>query len=120
MTLFNHKDGLVVLSGTINDLFGKLFKLNKLDYIKELFKKFNKDFYNNFYLEIQRHHENDEKNYEDFLISISSELEIPLISSQEIFYINEEMAEAHDALICVGEKHLLTIKIEKNIETIII
>ncbi len=112
--LFNHKNGLVVLSGTVNDLFGKLFKINKLDYIKELFKKFNKDFYNNFYLEIQRHHENGEKNYEHFLISISSELELPLISSQEIFYINEEMAEAHDALICIGEKAFVDDKNRKK------
>jgi len=102
--LYNNSEGLVVLSGTVYDFFGKLFKLNKLDLIKNLLKKFNKFFQNNFYIEIQRHLENDEKNFEDFLISISSELDVPLISSQEVFYIKEEMAEAHDALICVGEK----------------
>ena len=102
--LYNNSEGLVVLSGTVYDLFGKLFKLNKLDLIKNLLKKLNKIFQNNFYIEIQRHLENDEKNFEDFLISISSEFNIPLISSQEVFYIKEEMAEAHDALICVGEK----------------
>ena len=102
--LYNNSEGLVVLSGTVYDLFGKLFKLNKLDLIKNLLKKLNKVFQNNFYIEIQRHLENDEKNFEDFLISISSEFNIPLISSQEVFYIKEEMAEAHDALICVGEK----------------
>ncbi len=102
--LYNNSNGLVVLSGTVYDLFGKLFKLNKLDLIKDLLKKLNKVFQNDFYIEIQRHLENDEKNFEDFLISVSSELNVPLISSQEVFYINEEMAEAHDALICVGEK----------------
>ena len=30
---------------------------------------------------------NDEKSFEEFLISISSELNVPLISSQEVFYI---------------------------------
>ncbi len=102
--LFNNSEGLVVLSGTIYDLFGKLYKLNKLDLIKDVLKKLNETFNNNFYIEIQRHFENDEKNYEDFLISVSSKLTIPLISSQEVFYIKEEMAEAHDALICVGKK----------------
>ena len=102
--LYNNSEGLVVLSGTVYDLFGKLFKLNKLDLIKNLLEKLNKVFQNNFYIEIQRHLENDEKNFEDFLISISSEFNVPLISSQEVFYIKEEMAEAHDALICVGEK----------------
>ena len=50
-------------------------------------------FLNNFYIEIQRHFENDEKNFEDFLISISSELSLPLISSQEVFYLKEDMAK---------------------------
>ena len=71
--LYNNSEGLVVLSGTVYDLFGKLFKLNKLDLIKNLLEKFNKVFHNNFYIEIQRHLENDEKNFEDFLISISPE-----------------------------------------------
>jgi len=112
--LYNNPEGLVVLSGTVYDLFGKLFKLNKLDFIKNLLKNLNKNFKNNFYIEIQRHLENDEKNYEDFLISISSELMLPLISSQEVFYIKEEMAEAHDALICVGEKSFVDDKNRKK------
>ena len=112
--LYNNSEGLVVLSGTVYDLFGKLFKLNKLDLIKKLLEKLNKVFQNNFYIEIQRHLENDEKNFEDFLISISSELNVPLISSQEVFYIKEEMAEAHDALICVGEKSFVDDKNRKK------
>ena len=113
--LYNNSEGLVVLSGTIYDLFGKLFKLNKLDQIKKFLKDINKTFLNNFYIEIQRHLENDEKNFEDFLISLSSELTIPLISSQEVFYIKEEMAEAHDALICVGEKSFVDDKNRKKL-----
>ena len=112
--LLENKEGLVVLTGTIYDLFGKLFKLNKLDNIKILLKKLNEIFPNNFYIEIQRHFENDEKNFEDFLISISSELRLPLISSQEVFYLKEDMAEAHDALICVGEKSFVDDKNRKK------
>ncbi len=112
--LYDHSEGLVVLSGTIYDLFGKLFKLNKLDLIKNILKKINITFQNDFYIEIQRHLENDEKNYEDFLISLSSELSVPIIASQEVFYIKKEMAEAHDALICVGEKTFVDDKNRKK------
>ena len=87
--LYKNSEGLVVLSGTIYDLIGKLFKLNKLDLIKSLFKKLNNIFQNNFYLEIQRHSEIDEKNFEDFLLSVSSELALPLISSQEVFTLKK-------------------------------
>ena len=112
--LYNNSRGLVVLSGTIYDLIGKLFKLNKINVIKNLIIKLNKTFNNNFFIEIQRHLENDEKNFEDFLISISSELGAPLISSQEVFYIKKEMAEAHDALICIGEKTFVDDKNRKK------
>jgi len=112
--LLNNSEGLVVLSGTIYDLFGKLFKLNKLDLVKNLLTKLNKTFKNNFYIEIQRHFESDEKNFEDFLATTSAELMVPLISSQEVFYIEKEMAEAHDALICVGEKSFVDDKNRKK------
>ncbi len=113
--LYNNSQGLAVLSGTVYDLFGKLFKLNKLDLIKKLLEDLNKSFKNNFYIEIQRHSETDEKEYEDFLISLSSKVQVPLISSQEVFYIKEEMAEAHDALICVGEKTFVEDKNRKKL-----
>ena len=112
--LFKNSEGLVILSGTVYDFFGKLFKLNKLDSIKNLFKKFDKTFQNNFYIEIQRHLESEERNFEDFLISSSLELKLPLIASQEVFYIKKEMAEAHDALICVGEKSFVDDKNRKK------
>ena len=44
--LYKNSEGLVVLSGTVYDFFGKLFKLNKLDLIKNLLKKLNKIFQN--------------------------------------------------------------------------
>jgi DNA polymerase-3 subunit alpha len=94
----------ILLSGNHNDLFGKLFKSNKLQLIEDLIKDLKRSFKDKFYLEIQRHNELGEKNYEDFLIKISAKLDLPLIASQEVYYINQDMYEAHDALICIGEK----------------
>ena len=56
-----------------------------------------------FYFEIQRHNEEEEKNIENTFLNLSKKLN-PLIASQEIFYINQDMYEAHDALLCIGEK----------------
>jgi DNA polymerase-3 subunit alpha len=58
------------------------------------------------YIEIQRHNEFQEKNFENYLLNISKSLNLPLIATQEIFYLDEDMYEAHDALICIGEKNL--------------
>ena len=99
---------VIVLSGGFRDFFGGLFKLNKLKQLEDLLKKINNYFKDKFYLEIQRHNEDNEKAFEDYLIATSKKLDIPLIASQEIFYINKNMHEAHDALICIGEKRFIS------------
>jgi DNA polymerase-3 subunit alpha len=95
---------LLILSGNQFDLFGKLFKLNKLQLIEKNIKNLKKTFNDKFYLEIQRHNEREEKNFEIYLINLSLKYNLPLIASQEVYYLQKNMAEAHDALMCIGEK----------------
>ena len=109
--LIKNKSGLIVMSGTINGLVGKLFKNDKLDLIEEIYEKLFNNFGNNFYLEIQRHNDLDEKSFELKNLELSSKFNIPIIASQEVFYLNKDMYEAHDALICIGEKTYIN---EKN------
>ena len=105
--LKNINDGLILLSGNHHGFFGKLFKLNKLKQLEETIKELKNIFEDRFYLEIQRHNEPGEENYENFIIKLSEVNQIPLIATQEIFYIKEEMFEAHDALICIGQKNFV-------------
>ena len=48
-------------------------------------------------------------------LNLSKKFKVPLIASQEVFYINKDMFEAHDALLCIGEKTYVDEKIEKNL-----
>ena len=105
--LIKNKEGLILMSGSVYDFFGKLFQSNKVELINQIFKSLSNTFKNDFYIEIQRHEETGEKDFENFLLNSSIKFELPLIASQEVFYIKEEMAEAHDALICVGEKRFV-------------
>ena len=105
--LKNINDGLILLSGNHHGLFGKLFKLNKLKQIEETVKELKNIFKDRFYLEIQRHNEAGEENYENFIIKLSEKNQIPLIATQEVFYLNKEMHEAHDALVCIGQKNFV-------------
>ena len=95
---------IIVLTGSVNGLFGKLFDKGKYNDIKEIYISLNKIFLNNFYIEIQRHNDENEKNFEKFNLKKSKELEIPIIATNEVFYIDKNMHEAHDALICIGNK----------------
>ena len=33
--------------------------------------------------------------------------QIPLIATQEVFYLTKDMHEAHDALVCIGQKNFV-------------
>ena len=101
--LKNSKD-IIVLSGGIDSLFSALVKKNKIKEAKLLATKLKEALSDCFYLEIQRHNDEGETILENIFLDISEEFNIPLIASQEIFYINKDMYEAHDALLCIGEK----------------
>jgi DNA polymerase-3 subunit alpha len=112
--LLKIKSGITVLSGTFNGLIGNLFSRNLLKEIDEVLKLIKNAFGDRFYLEIQRHNEDEEKLFEKFILKKSNELEIPLIATHEVFYINRDMHEAHDALICIGEKTYVNEKKRKK------
>ncbi len=109
--LLSKNNGVAIFSGSINGLFGQLFDKGKFDEIKNLYSKLKTKFSDTFYLEIQRHGDLNEAAFEKFNLLKSSELEIPIIATNEVFYINKEMHEAHDALICIKNKTYVN---EKN------
>tara|TARA_B100000886_G_scaffold279261_1_gene203307 strand:+ start:1995 stop:5411 length:3417 start_codon:yes stop_codon:yes gene_type:complete len=105
--LIKNSDDLILLTGNYTNFFGKLFFQNKLKEIEKLLNSFKKIFKDRIYIEIQRHNEKQEENFENYLLNISKKVQIPLIASQEVFYLKEDMHEAHDALICIGQKNFI-------------
>ena len=106
-----NNSGISIFSGTVFGLFGKLFDKGKFLEISNLYEKLKKKLGNNFYLEVQRHNDHNEKNFEKFNLSQSNKIKIPLIATNEVFYLSKDMHEAHDALICIGNKTYIN---EKN------
>jgi DNA polymerase III subunit alpha len=103
--------GISVFSGTIFGLFGKLFNKGKFSEITNLYTTLKKSFEDRFYLEIQRHNDHNEFSFEKFNLTQSNKLKIPIIATNEVFYLTKDMHEAHDALICIGNKTYVN---EKN------
>ncbi len=102
--LINNSDGIIVLSGSIRCLFGSLFNKGLFNEIEEILTKLKEKFKDNIYIEIQRHNDLNEKDFENYNLNISKKLELPIIASNEVYYLNKDMFEAHDALMCIGEK----------------
>jgi DNA polymerase III subunit alpha len=109
--LLINMDGVILLSGTIHGLFGKLFEKGRFDEISKLYKNLSSKFNDRFYLEIQRHGDQNETAFERFNLERSSVFKIPIIATNEVYYLTADMHEAHDALMCIGLKTYVN---EKN------
>jgi len=97
-------EGVLLLSGTILGLFGKLFDKGRFDEISKIQNNLQKVYGDRFYLEIQRHGDQNEILYEKYNLKQSHNIQIPIIATNEVFYLNQNMHEAHDALTCIGDK----------------
>ena len=105
-----NKDGLIITLGSLNSLVGELFNKDRLSEIKEIYLFLKNLLGNNFYIEIQRHEDINEKNLENFNLNISKELNIPIIASHEVYYLDQDLYTAHDALMCIGSKDYINNK----------
>ncbi len=105
--LIDNNEDLILLTGNYKNFFGQLFYKNKLKDLEQILNSIKNKFQDRLYIEIQRHNEFQEKNFENYLLNISESLKLPLIASQEVFYLYEDMYEAHDALVCIGQKNFV-------------
>ena len=109
--LLRDTEGVIILSGTIHGFFGKLFEKGRFDEIIKIYKSLSSKFDDRFFLEIQRHGDQNETAFEKYNLEQSSKLKIPIIATNEVYYLTSDMHEAHDALICIGSKTYIN---EKN------
>ena len=109
--LKKYHEGIIILIGGSFSYFSDLLVKNKDEYCFNEIKKLKDTFVDNIYIEIQRHDEPHEKQLEKKLVKLSSDINIPLIATNEVFYLEQDSHNAHDAFICVGKKNYVN---EKN------
>jgi DNA polymerase-3 subunit alpha len=102
--LINHSEGLIVLLGGSHSLISSLILNSNISECEFLINKIIMSYKNNAYIEIQRHGEAHEPELEARLLNLSTKLNIPLLATHEVYYLNQDIHEAHDAYICVGQK----------------
>ena len=114
MELIKNNNGIIILSGTINGLVGQLFNKGKYQDINEIYSNLANSYKDRFYIEIQRHGDQNEKSFEKYNLQKSNDLNIAIIATHEVFYLDKSMHEAHDALICIGNKSYVNDKKRKK------
>lgn len=100
--LQEYHEGIIALSACLAGEIPKLISRGREDDAKKVAKKY-KDLFgeDNFYLELQNHGIPEQKFVNQSLVRIGKELDIPLVATNDIHYINAEDATAHDILLCI-------------------
>jgi len=62
----------------------------------------------NFYIELMDHGIPDQKRVNEGLVKIARELDIPLVATNDVHYLEQEQWRAHDALLCIQTQSLLS------------
>ena len=96
-------EGLIVLSGGNNSPINYLIKKNKLKEAEDLILKFKDCFGDRFYIELMRMNGKRLDKEERKLIDFAYKLNVPMVATNDIYFLNPSMEEAQDCLMCIAE-----------------
>ena len=110
--LAKHREGLIVLSACLGGEIPRLIMQGRLDEARASVQWFKDTFGDDYYLELQRHKPNaDVVNTDTYpnqvavnnvLIEWSKEMCVKLVCTNDVHFVDEGDAEAHDRLICIS------------------
>ena len=106
--LERHADGLICLTGGSKGPLGQLILTAQDKAARNLLYKFHSIFLDRLYIELQRHPQGtglpkEENDSEPVFIKMAYDSNIPLVATNDVYFDNGEMYEAHDALLCIAD-----------------
>ncbi len=107
--LATYSEGIFCLSGGLNGHIPAAILqrqpdelvLQKVQALKDIYGK-------HFYLQINHHQIPDQNLWVAKVIELSKKLRLPLVLTNDVYYLKQEDAEAYDALVCIGAGKLLS------------
>ena len=101
--LIEHGTGLIALTGGPNGPLGRLLRNGQRDAAIAVLDKLERAFPGRLYFELLRHGLPEEQETEAAFLDIAYQRNLPLVATNEAFFSDPTMYEAHDALICIAE-----------------
>lgn len=96
-----HSEGLIALSACLGgEVQSYLSKGNK-NKARETALLYREIFKEGFYLELQYHGLEEQRKVNGLLAELSKELDIPLVATNDVHYIEREDYKSHDVLLCI-------------------
>ena len=115
--LKKHKEGLVVLSGCLKGEIPSLLLAKNFQKAKDVAGEYRSLFGDDFYLEIMDQGLSDQKTVNQELISLSKDLKIKLVASNDTHYVRKEDARIQDVLLCIQTGRFLDETDRMKLET---
>jgi DNA polymerase-3 subunit alpha len=100
--LDGHSDGLIALGGGPAGTVGRFLGDGQDDAAETSLQRLKSLFPGRLYVELMRHGLPAEARIEERLIDLAYAHELPLVATNEAFFADRAMFEAHDALLCIA------------------
>ncbi len=102
--ILEHTEGLLLLTAGVEGLLGRPLLNGQKDWAEKITEKLQKAYPNRLYIELQRHGTEQEQATEQGFIDLAYKYNIPLVATNDAYFLTPDMYEAHDALLCIAEK----------------
>lgn len=105
--LIGQTDGLICLSGGREGLLGRDLLAGRQAEAEEQAAHWMRLFPDRFYLELIRTGRDDEERYIQQALLLASELDLPVVATNDVRFLTPDQFEAHEAKVCINEGRLL-------------
>ena len=102
--LLTKTEGLIILTGGVEGPLGRQILSGHTDFAAELLQRIQVAFPGRTYMELQRHGMEAENICEPVFVDLAYRFNVPLVATNEAFFLDPDMYEAHDAMLCIAEK----------------
>ncbi|MEP1230271.1 MAG: DNA polymerase III subunit alpha [Litorimonas sp.] len=96
-------EGVIALTGGPDGALDKLLAQGRVAEAEAWLETLKGYFPDRLYIELQRHNLAKEQKVEPFLVDMAYSHDLPLVATNEPYFLSPEMHEAHDALLAISE-----------------
>ncbi|MBP3545936.1 MAG: DNA polymerase III subunit alpha [Alphaproteobacteria bacterium] len=100
--LKKYNEGLIILTAGADGQAGRLILENRIDEAEDFILQLKEIYGNRLYMEVSRIGLDKETKTEPVFLELAYKHNIPLVATNEAFFFDAEMYEAHDALVCIA------------------
>ncbi|MDP2205498.1 MAG: PHP domain-containing protein, partial [Alphaproteobacteria bacterium] len=96
-------EGIICLTGGVKGSLARMIAENRAAEAEKLLLRMKEIYQDRLYIELERHGTAEEVAVEDALLDLAYAHNVPIVATNNCFFDEPSMYEAHDALLCIAE-----------------